>query len=81
MAQTLPSDQFPSHLSEEEKKRWETLPPESAYFLSVNRGKRSITLDLKKPEAKKIMNKLISESDVFIENYLPGKLAKMGFGN
>lgn len=79
-AKTLPSTEFPQHLSEEERKRWETLPAESAYFLSVNRGKRSLTLDLKNPEAAPVIKKLIQEADVVIENYLPGKLAKMGLG-
>lgn len=79
-APTLPPDQFPPSLSPEEAERWQTLPPESAYFLSVNRGKRSITLDFKKAEALDIMKKLVAESDVVIENYLPGKLAKFGLG-
>lgn len=79
-AESLPSDKYPSDLSLEERQRWASLPPESAYFLSVNRGKRSLTLDLKNPDAQKVMHKLIQESDVVIENYLPHKLDKMGLG-
>lgn len=79
-ATTLPADDFPQGLPEEERQRWQTLPAESAYFLSVNRGKRSLTLDLKAPQASEVLRRLILESDVLVENYLPGKLDKMGLG-
>lgn len=59
---------------------WSSLPPESAYFLSVNRSKRSITVDLKSPAGKKIIYDLVRTADVVVENYLPGKLASMGLG-
>lgn len=59
---------------------WASLPPESAYFLSANRGKRSITIDLKSPKGLAIVHKLVSEADVVVENYLPGKLKGMGLG-
>ncbi|KAN0066549.1 hypothetical protein ACQY0O_000643 [Thecaphora frezii] len=59
---------------------WSSLPPESAYFLSVNRSKRSITVDLKSTEGKEILYKLAERADVVVENYLPGKLASMGLG-
>jgi formyl-CoA transferase/CoA:oxalate CoA-transferase len=45
---------------------------ESAYFLSVNRNKKSITLNLKSEKGKEILHKLASQSDVFLENYRPG---------
>ncbi|NIN52710.1 MAG: CoA transferase [Nitrososphaeria archaeon] len=45
---------------------------ESAYFLSLNRNKRSITLNLKKPEALEILYELVQSSDVFLENFRPG---------
>ena len=51
---------------------------ESAYFLSVNRGKKSLTLDLSKPEGQKIARELAAKSDVLIENYKVGGLAKYG---
>ncbi|CAO1623646.1 unnamed protein product [Sympodiomycopsis kandeliae] len=79
-AESIPSNEYPPDLSPEEKQRWASLPPESAYFLSVNRGKRSLTLDLKNPDAQSIMHRLIEQSDVVIENYLPHKLDKMGLG-
>lgn len=51
---------------------------ESAYFLSVNRGKKSVTLDLAKPEGRKLARELAAKSDVVIENYKVGGLAKYG---
>ena len=56
------------------------LPPESAYFLSVNRGKRSITVNFKEPDGLKIIRELIKDADVLVENFIAGKLAKMGLG-
>ncbi|GAA5977565.1 hypothetical protein JCM10908_005022 [Rhodotorula pacifica] len=58
---------------------WNNMPPESAYFLQVNRGKRSLTLDFKKEAGKEVLRALIKEADVLVENYVPGKLAEMGF--
>jgi succinate---hydroxymethylglutarate CoA-transferase len=56
------------------------LPAESAYFLAVNRNKRSITVNLKKPEGLKIMHKLIAQADVLVENFVSDKLAEIGLG-
>lgn len=53
---------------------------ESAYFISLNRNKRSVTLDMKKERGKKILKSLISQSDVLVENYRLGTLDKIGFG-
>jgi crotonobetainyl-CoA:carnitine CoA-transferase CaiB-like acyl-CoA transferase len=52
----------------------------SALFVSTNRGKRSLALDLKRPEAAKIMHKLISSSDVLVQNFRPGTMERLGFG-
>jgi formyl-CoA transferase len=52
----------------------------SAYFLGVNRSKRSLTLDLKNPACADVLRKLLARSDVFIENFKPGSLDRMGFG-
>src|SRR4026208_1330737 len=54
------------------------LEGESAYFLSINRNKESVTLDFKKPEGRAILDRLIAKSDVLIENFRPGTLTKMG---
>jgi CoA:oxalate CoA-transferase len=51
----------------------------SWYFAQFNRNKRSIRLDLRKPEAKAILDRLIERSDVLVENFRPGVLARMGF--
>ncbi|RXW24513.1 hypothetical protein EST38_g1369 [Candolleomyces aberdarensis] len=56
------------------------LPPESAYFLAVNRNKRSITVNFKTPEGLEILHRLIKNSDVLVENFISGKLASMGLG-
>jgi formyl-CoA transferase len=53
---------------------------ESAYFLSVNRNKRSITLNLKSPDGQEIIRRLAAESDIVIENYKLGTLERMGIG-
>ena len=53
---------------------------ESAYFLGVNRNKRSVTLDIAKPEGQEIAKKLIAQSDVLVENFKVGALAKYGLG-
>ena len=50
----------------------------AAYFLSVNRNKRSLRLDLRKPEAVEVVRRLIGRSDVLIENFRPGGLARLG---
>jgi CoA:oxalate CoA-transferase len=51
----------------------------SWYFAQFNRNKRSIRLDLRKPEAKAILARLIEQADVLVENFRPGVLARMGF--
>ncbi len=53
----------------------------SWYFAQFNRNKRSIRLDLRKPEAKEILGQLIERSDVLVENFRPGVLARLGFGD
>jgi len=66
----------------DDTRRWG--PPfvggESAYFLSVNRNKKSIILDLKTAAGKTALEKLIRKSDVLIENFRTGTLARLGFG-
>ncbi|KAI5211141.1 hypothetical protein AUEXF2481DRAFT_39002 [Aureobasidium subglaciale EXF-2481] len=53
-------------------------PGESAYFLSVNRNKKSLALSFQSPPGVKILHKLARECDVLVENYLPGALKKYG---
>ncbi|MHC1761270.1 MAG: CaiB/BaiF CoA transferase family protein [Negativicutes bacterium] len=52
----------------------------SAYFCNMNRNKKSITLDLKKAEAKAIFKEMAKNVDVVIENYKPGTMDKLGIG-
>ena len=52
----------------------------SAYYLSINRNKRSLTLNLKSDEGKEILWKLIEGADVVVENFSPGTAGRLGFG-
>ncbi len=52
----------------------------SAYFMSLNRGKESIALNLKNEDDKKIFDKILSKADILVENFKPGTLDKWGFG-
>jgi crotonobetainyl-CoA:carnitine CoA-transferase CaiB-like acyl-CoA transferase len=53
---------------------------EAAYYLSCNRGKQSITVDFRRPEGQALIRELASRSDVLLENYKVGGLAKYGLG-
>ncbi|XP_077952563.1 succinyl-CoA:glutarate CoA-transferase isoform X8 [Gasterosteus aculeatus] len=53
---------------------------ESAYFLSVNRNKKSISVDLKHPRGVGVIQELAAVCDVLVENFLPGKLPRLGLG-
>jgi crotonobetainyl-CoA:carnitine CoA-transferase CaiB-like acyl-CoA transferase len=62
------------------------LPPvmpgtsESAYFVGVNRNKRSVTLDIAAPEGQAILRRILADCDIFVENFKVGALAKYGLG-
>src|SRR4051794_27913916 len=56
------------------------LAGESAYFLSVNRNKESLALDLKHSEARPILDALLSRADVVVENFRPGTMERLGLG-
>jgi formyl-CoA transferase/CoA:oxalate CoA-transferase len=51
----------------------------SSYFMSTNRNKKSLAINLKTEEGKEILSKLIGESDVLVENFRPGVMEKLGF--
>ena len=53
---------------------------ESAYFVGVNRNKKSVTLDIAKPEGQAIIHKLLQHCDILVENFKVGALAKYGLG-
>src|SRR5256712_4911041 len=52
----------------------------STYFFSINRGKKSMVIDLKKPEGRELFLRLIEKADVVMENYTPGTMDKLGLG-
>jgi crotonobetainyl-CoA:carnitine CoA-transferase CaiB-like acyl-CoA transferase len=54
------------------------LGSESAYFLSINRNKESVTLDFKQAEGRALLDALIAKSDVIVENFRPGSLGRLG---
>ncbi len=53
---------------------------ESAYFMSVNRSKRSLTLDLKNKHGIEVLRRLIEKADVLLENFRPGQMEAFGLG-
>ena len=53
---------------------------QSAYFMSLNRNKESIALNLKVEEDKKIFEKILAKADILVENFKPGTLDKWGYG-
>jgi len=52
----------------------------SLYFLSINRGKKSISLNLKSEKGKQILKELVKKVDIIVENYRPGTMEKLGLG-
>jgi len=64
----------------DETRRWG--PPfvngESAYFLAVNRNKRSIVLDLKTERGREVVRRIAARADILVENFRPGTLARLG---
>ena len=52
----------------------------SLYFMSVNRGKKSVTLNLKAPRGKELFLELVKGSDILVENFRPGTMEKLGLG-
>jgi itaconate CoA-transferase len=58
----------------------ETVKGLASHFVWLNRSKESLTLDLKRPEAREILNRLLEGADVFIQNLAPGAAERLGFG-
>jgi crotonobetainyl-CoA:carnitine CoA-transferase CaiB-like acyl-CoA transferase len=54
---------------------------QSSYFVWLNRGKESLTLDIKSPGDKALLGRLLARADVFIQNLAPGAMARAGFGS
>ena len=53
---------------------------ESAYFMSINRNKQSITLNLKLPESQEIFRQIVTQYDILVENFRPGTMDTLGLG-
>ena len=53
---------------------------DSYYFMLLNANKRSVTLNLKDPRGKEMLRNLIKKADIFAENFAPGVIEKLGFG-
>jgi crotonobetainyl-CoA:carnitine CoA-transferase CaiB-like acyl-CoA transferase len=53
---------------------------QAAYFLSINRNKKSITLDMKSERGKEVLWRLVDVSDVLVENFRPAAMERLGFG-
>ncbi|MFT8244425.1 CaiB/BaiF CoA transferase family protein [Roseomonas sp. BN140053] len=53
---------------------------ESAYFVGVNRNKQSVTLDIARPEGQAVVHQLLADTDILVENFKVGALAKYGLG-
>jgi crotonobetainyl-CoA:carnitine CoA-transferase CaiB-like acyl-CoA transferase len=53
----------------------------AAYYLAINRNKRSIRLDLKRDAGREVLRRLLRTSDVLVENFRVGRLARLGFGD
>jgi crotonobetainyl-CoA:carnitine CoA-transferase CaiB-like acyl-CoA transferase len=66
----------------DESRRFEPRLPngESAYFFAFNRGKHSVTLNLKTPKGQELARDLMAQADVVVENFLPGVMDKLGLG-
>ncbi|SOH93546.1 formyl-CoA transferase [Monaibacterium marinum] len=52
----------------------------ASYFLGVNRNKRGMALDLRQPEAREVLRRLLAEADILVENFKPGGMEKWGLG-
>ena len=64
---------------EETRKHPPMVRGQSVYFSVYNRGKKSLCLDLRKPEGKEVFAALVKKSDIVLENFRPGVMKAMGF--
>ena len=53
----------------------------SSYFVWLNRGKQSLTVDIKNPDDAALLHRMLAQADVFIQNLAPGAAARAGFGS
>jgi Predicted acyl-CoA transferases/carnitine dehydratase len=69
----------PPHAGDDSRQFGPFIGNQSGYFISINRNKKSMTLDLGKKEGKRIFAELVKKSDVVVENFRPGTMTKLGF--
>lgn len=67
------------HVGDDSRQIGPFIDGESAYFMSINRNKESIALDLKDPEDRRVFEKLLAQADVLVENFRPGTMDKLGY--
>lgn len=67
------------HIGDDSRQIGPFIDGESAYFMSINRNKESIALDLKAQEDRRIFEKLLAQADVLVENFRPGTMDKLGY--
>ncbi|WP_142056899.1 CaiB/BaiF CoA transferase family protein [Pseudonocardia kunmingensis] len=65
---------------EQGRRSWPMHEGDSLYFAANNRGKRSVTLDLARPQGREVLHDLLRTADVLVTNYAPGVPEKLGFG-
>ena len=53
----------------------------SALFISSNRGKRSLSIDVKQPAGREVLRKLVAQADVLVQNFRPGTMERLGLGD
>ena len=53
---------------------------ESHYFLGINRNKKSLVIDLARPQGAEILRRLVARADILVENYRPGVMDRLGLG-
>lgn len=70
----------PVHQTEEDRGPGPIVGGINTYFFSVNRGKKSVLLDLKAPEAREVIDAIVPRVDVLTENFSPGTMESLGFG-
>ena len=65
---------------DESRSNGPTVRGQSAYWVQYNSGKKSLAIDLRKEEGKRVLRDLVTVSDVFLQNFRPGTIDRMGFG-
>ena len=65
---------------DESRKNPPVVRGQSAYWVQYNSGKKSLSINLRTDEGKEVLKDLVAHSDIFLQNFRPGTIDKMGFG-